>query len=355
MEVSKRKWIIGVLLGIVVIGLVGVNLVNMNRALVVKTAEVTEGEIIEEIYTNGKLEPEKTTKLYSPVSGIVGELRIKAGDTVSKGQVLLTLKQDGIREQLAKERLSLEQAESERLQAKKQHFEAFKKSVSEDPNQDVEELDLTSFDLRIKSSKLTIASLEDKLANSAVYAPADGVITTLTADAGQMIAEGGEIAQISDLSGFKVRANLNELDAGKAAVGMKAVVTGESISGTYEGVVDYLAPTAKIVEATSKDATVEMTVRLSSKAAELRPGYGVTVAMKIPDKPRLLAQISAVQHEGDQAYVFTVQGGKAVKVPVQTGKEGDEQIEITKGVAKGDPVVVEGLESLKDGDKVTVQ
>lgn len=352
---SKKKWLIGILLGIVVVVLVGVNLMNMNRAIAVKTAEVAEGEIAEEIYTNGKLEPEATTKLYSPVSGIVGELRIKAGDTVTKGQVMLTLKQDGIRDQLAKERLSLEQAEAERLQAKKQHFEAFKKSVSEDPNLDVEEPDLTSFDLRIKSSKLTIASLEDKLANSAVYAPAGGVVTTLTADAGQMIAEGSEIAQISNLSGFKVRANLNELDAGKAAVGMKAVVTGESISGSYEGVVDYLAPTARLVEATSKDATVEMTVRLSSTAAELRPGYSVTVAMKIPDKPRLLVPIVAVQYEGEQAYVFTVEDGKAVKVPVQTGKEGDEQIEITKGVAKGDPVVVEGMESLKDGDKVTVR
>lgn len=355
MEVLKRKWIWGLILGLIVIGLVLVNLVNIKRATPVKTAEVAEGLIVEEIYTNGKLEPEKTTEVYSPASGVIGELSVKLGDSVTKGQILLTLKMDEIKEQLEKERLNLQLAESERLQAKKQHFENFKKLMSEDPGLEVEELDLTAYDLRIQSSRLTIESLERRLEHSAVHATVDGVVTGLAVNEGQLIAEGSGIVSISDLSAYKVRAYLNELDAGKAAVGMKAVVTGESIAETYDGEVTYLAPTAEVVDPASKDASVEMTVGLKSASPELRSGYNVTIAMEIPDKPRLLVPIGAVQYEGDQAFVFVVEEDKAVQVPVTTGKEGEEQIEIVNGADKGERIVVEGADSLRDGDKVAIQ
>ncbi len=355
MEVLKRKWFWGLILALIVIGLVLVNLMNTKRATPVKTAEVVEGTIIEEIYTNGKLEPGKTTEVYSPASGVIGKLNIKLGDSVTKGQVLLNLKMDEIQEQLEKERLNLQLTESERLQAKKQHFEKFKSAMNEDPELEVEELDLTAYDLRIQSSKLTIESMEKKLGNSAVYATVDGVVTGLSVDEGQLIAEGSGIVSISDLSSYKVRAYLNELDAGKAAMGMKAVVTGESIAGTYDGEVTYLAPTAEIADPASKDASVEMTVGLKTASPELRSGYNVTIAMEIPDKPRLLVPITAVQYEGDQAFVFMTEDEKAVQVPVTTGKEGEEQIEIINGAAKGDQVVVEGADSLRDGDKVVIQ
>ncbi|WP_435925670.1 efflux RND transporter periplasmic adaptor subunit [Paenibacillus sp. DYY-L-2] len=355
MEVSKKKWIIGAVLGLVVIGLVLVNMLNMKQAAAVKTAEVSEGTITEQIFTNGKLEPANITKVYAAGSGIVEAVKVKLGDQVAKGQVLLTLKTEDIKEQLEKERLNLQLTEAERLQAKKQHFENFKKMMSEDPGQEAEELDLSSYDLRIQSSKLTIAALEKKLGGNEVHAQADGTVTALAVNAGQMIAEGSEVASIADLSSFKVRAYLNELDAGKAGMGMKAVVTGESISGTYDGEVTYLAPTAEIADPASKDATVEMAVTLETVAPELRPGYNVSIAMEIPDKPRLLVPISAVRYEGEQPYVFKAEEGIAVKVPVTIGKEGEEQIEIVSGAAKGDQIIVEGAESLRDGDKVKVQ
>ncbi|MEF2966162.1 efflux RND transporter periplasmic adaptor subunit [Paenibacillus sp. M1] len=354
MALLKKKWIWGVVLGLIVVSLVLVNLSNMKRAAAVKVAEVTEGPIAENIYTNGKLEPEETTEVYSPASGVVGELRVKLGDAVTKGQVLFTLKMDEIKDQLEKERISLQMTEAERLKAKKEHFDNYKQLMSESPDQTMEELDLTSYDLTIQSSKLTIASLEKKLANSTVYAVTDGTITGLDIDAGQLIAEGSRIASISDLSAYKVTANLNELDAGKAALGLKAVVTGESIAGTYDGEVTYLAPVAEITDTTSKDASVEMTVTLKTVDPELRAGYNVSIEMQIPDKQRLLVPVGAVQYEGDQTFVFKIEGDKAVKVPVTTGKEGDDVIELVSGVAKGEQIVTEGAESLKDGDKVSI-
>ncbi|MNJ05094.1 hypothetical protein D3C73_1662030 [compost metagenome] len=53
--------------------------------------------------------------------------------------------------------------------------------------------------------------------------------------------------------------------------------------------------------------------------------------------------------------MFVVEEDKAVQVPVTTGKEGEEQIEIVNGADKGERIVVEGADSLRDGDKVAIQ
>lgn len=355
MDLLKKKWFWGAVVGLAVIALVIANMIGLNRAAEVKVAAVEMGKIVEQIYTNGKLEPGQTTSVYAPGSGVIEEVKVKSGATVKKGQVLLTLSMEQVREQLEKERINLQLTEAERLAAKKQHFESFKQARLENPDLEPEELDLTTYDLRIRSSELTIQSLEKQLANQKVLAPADGVVTSLTVNAGQMLAEGSEIATIADVSKLKVSAYLNELDAGKAEQGMKAVVTGEAFSNSYEGSISYLAPTAGLADPTSKDTSVEMEVSLNQVSSELRPGYNVTVEMEIPDKERLLVPIDAVQYDGEQAYVFKVQDSVAVKVPVTTGKEGEAQIELVSGVAAGDLVVVEGGDKLQDGAKVKVK
>lgn len=351
----KKKWVWGVVIGVVIIGLVLVNIISLRKAAEVTTADVKEGTIVEQIFTNGKLEPKTTTEIYSPVSGVVESVSVKLGDEVKAGQVLLTLRMDEIRDQLEKERINLELAEAERLSAKKQHFESYKKSMLEDPTVEMEELNLTSYDLRIKSSKLTIDSLEKKLLSRTVNAIDNGVVTRVSVNPGQMIAEGSEIVAVADLSSYKVKAYLNELDAGKASMGMSAVVTGESITGTYNGEVSYLAKTAEVVDQTTKDASVEMTVDLRDTSPELRPGYNVTIEMEVPDKERLLVPMGALQYNGDQPFLFKVVDGRALRTVVTTGKEGEDQIEILTGVATGEQVVVEGAESLRDGDKVKLR
>lgn len=351
----KKKWVWGVVVALIIIILAVVNINSLNKATEVTSVKVTEGTIIEQIYTNGKLEAKRTTEIYSPVSGVVESVSVKLGDVVKKGQSLLTLSMEEISDQLAKEQINLELAEAERLSAKKQHFEKFKQSIIDDPSMEMEDLNLTQFDLRIKSSKLTIASLEKRLNNSSVNAAEDGVVTHISVNKGQLITEGSGIVTVSDLSSYNVKAYLNELDAGKVSMGMSAVVTGESITGTYNGQVSYLAKMAELIDPASKDATVEMTVELGESSPELRPGYNVTIEMVIPDKLRLLVPMEAIQYTGDQPFVFKVHEGRAVKTVVTTGKESEDQIEILTGVGIGEEIAVEGAELLRDGDKVKLR
>lgn len=355
---GKKKIIFGAVLGLAIVVLIGVNLLNVNKAASVLTEEVIEGVITEEVYANGRLEPVEVAEVYAPVSGVVEKIFVKLGDTITEGQELLTLNMDSVQEQLEKEQLSLQMVEAERLQAKKQHFESFKQARSQNPDLEPEELDLTSYDLRIKSSELNIASLERQLGASSIKADKGGVVTELAIQEGQMITQGSPIVTTADFSAFQVRSNLNELDAGKVQQGMNAVVEGESFTGFYDGQVTYLAPVAQLADPASKDPSVEMLVRLDKVSPELKSGYNVSLSLEIPDKPRLLVPIQSVQYEGEETFLFKIEEGqpaKAVKVQVETGKEGEEQIEIVSGVKKGDKIIVDGADGLRDGDKVKLK
>lgn len=355
MDLFRKKWFWGVLLGLAIIALVFVNMNGLNKAALVSTAEVTEGTLAEQVFTNGKLVPGETTAVFSPVNGVIKSMKVKLGDQVKKGQTLLALNMDDVKEQIEKEKINIQLTESERLTAKKQSFENFKKVHSENPDAVPEKLDLTSYDLRIRTSQITIASLEKQLSKQTVESPVGGVVTKVSANVGQALAQGTEVVTIVDMSTLKVKANLNEMDAGKVKVGMTTTITGDSFADKYSGKVTYMAPTAELATAAAKDPTVEITVTLDKVSSELRPGYNVTVEMVIPDKQRLLVPTEAVQYDGDQPFVYKVENGKAVKVKVKIGKEGDEQIELTSGVAKGDHLVTNGADKLQDGAKVKTE
>ena len=52
--------------------------------------------------------------------------------------------------------------------------------------------------------------------------------------------------------------------------------------------------------------------------------------------------------------LFVVQGSAARRKPVQTGAASGDRVEVTSGLAAGEPVVVRGAFNLKDGDPVRV-
>lgn len=351
----NKKIIWGGLLGVCIIGLAAFNVYNVNKSVEVRLGEATEGRIVEQIYTNGKLEPREVTDYFAHIGGTVEQVGIKKGDVVTEGQVLFKFHVEDVKEQLEMERINLQMIVAERASASKQYFENFKKLKQEDPNQEIEKLDLSQYDLRLKNSKVKIESLERKLNNDELKAKTPGVVTEVAVSEGQMVAQGSPVATIADLTSFQVKANLNELDAGKIEPGMDAVVTGDSIEGVYKGKVTYISPIAVLADQTSRDPSVEMIVSLDNTASELRSGYNVTVEFEIPDRTRILVPIDAVVHAGDKSYVYKVADNKAVKVEVTTGKENEEHIEIVSGVASGEQIVVEGAERLDDGIKVSVR
>ncbi|MNZ60792.1 macrolide transporter subunit MacA [compost metagenome] len=216
-------------------------------------------------------------------------------------------------------------------------------------------MNLEQYDLRIKNHNIKIEALNKKLLKNQITANADGTVTDLLVNDGQMINEGMELLKVSDFSEYKVVTDINEIDAGKVTLGMPVAITGESFEETYEGKVTKMATTAVVIDPAYKDAYVETTIALQKTAPELRPGYNVNIEIVVPEENRIVVPIAAVDQINGKMYIYKVVENKAVQVEIQTGKENDEYFEVLSGVEKGDKIVVENVELLADGSKVIVQ
>jgi RND family efflux transporter MFP subunit len=350
-----RKWIWIIVIVLVIGAVSSFSFIAMNQPITVVLGDVSEQSMAEEIYVSGKLETKETNSLYSDTNGLIKELKVKEGDTIKKGQVLLTLNMDSVKQSLEEERVNLEITQAERLAAKQEHFKQFRQQQIENQDAAIEPLKLEQFDLRIKTHNIKIKAMEKKLIKDEIKANADGTVTELAVNSGQLISEGLLILKTSDFSAYQVVANINEIEAGKVKLGMPVSISGESFADVYEGKVSKMASTAVVTDPAYKDAYVATTITLQHISNELRPGYNVNVELNIPDKQRIVVPLEAVVQSDGKSYIYKVEQDKAVKVQIQTGKENDEYYEVVSGAALGDKIILKDVELLADGSKVIVQ
>jgi Cu(I)/Ag(I) efflux system membrane fusion protein len=168
----------------------------------------------------------------------------------------------------------------------------------------------------------------------------DGVVIEMTARAGMRFMPGEPLFQIVDLSNVWIVASVFEQDLGIVRPGQAAAVSFAAYPGrTFTGRVTFVYPT---VEPETRTARVR--IELPNEARLLKPDlYGIVeieageavAAVAIPE--------SAVLDSGTRQVVLIELGGGAFEPrEVELGLRGDGHVEVVKGLAGGERVVVNG-------------
>jgi HlyD family secretion protein len=142
--------------------------------------------------------------------------------------------------------------------------------------------------------------------------------------------------------GYEVTTSVSVKDLPDVEVGQAATVTPDGDDEAVAGEVVRIGVTA---DTSGSTATYPVTIALTGDTSAM--GNGDTAAVEIvtsaADKA-LAVPTSAVTVDGDRTTVQIVGDGKAKTVTVQTGAMGSTWTEITKGVDKGDKVVIADLD-----------
>jgi len=168
--------------------------------------------------------------------------------------------------------------------------------------------------------------------------PRDGVVLERMATTGMMAKPGDVLFRIADISNVWVMADVPEYDLAAVRNGAEVNVTVRSLPGrTFKGVVDLIYPQVDMQTRTTK-VRIELPnpddVLLSNMYAEVNIEAGAP-------KPVVAVPNSAVIDTGDRQVVFIDNGdGQFEPKDVKLGVRGEDQTEITKGIAAGDKVVV---------------
>jgi membrane fusion protein, copper/silver efflux system len=168
--------------------------------------------------------------------------------------------------------------------------------------------------------------------------PRNGVVLERMATTGMMAKPGDPLFRIADTSHVWVIADVPEFDLASIQKGIPVAVRVRSLPGrTFEGTVDLIYP-----EIQQETRTAKVRIELPNPDGILMANMYADVEIEAGvQKPVVAVPNSAVIDTGDRQVVFIDKGdGKFEPKDVSLGMRGEEQTEITKGIAAGDQVVV---------------
>lgn len=332
--------------------------------------KIEKGYISETIYLNGKTSSANESDIYAQSMGDVFELKLKIGDRVKAGDVLMVLKNDDLQKKLedlnmeksiqlsagsnseASSKLSYEQAKQSyesnvalydagiiskevldnSKYAMENAFESYKSSQS---------LANTNA-LRVENIDLQIKRVRESMEKLTVKSTIDGVLSYLPYKEGDKVNLGQVIARVQDDSVLYVNANVNQFDIKNIKLGQMAMIY-ENLpnSPKYEAVVHEISPVGKL-DSQGSEVSIPIKIKFDNSKDVFRANYVLKIEIVANEKhDALLLPYEAVNIDADgKKQVYKFEEMKAKPVAVEYGISGDIKVEILSDELKEGDVII---------------
>ena len=358
-------------------------------ATAVETETVSSGEMSSSNKIAGQVTPVESVQIFPMLAGKVTSLNVSDGDIVTQGQVLFTVDTSTV---------------TSTLGALQQSYNATKAATDQAIN---------TASLGVQNAELAVTQAQTALDNvNALFAVGAASSQQVTqAEQGVQQAQAGlqqaqtavEQAKASQQASLaQIQASIDQINAQVALGTVTSPVNGKisNLSITVGGMAAQSSP-AMIIAVNNElmlsvfasenirngvqvgdvaDVTInsvsseamKCTVRSVSETADMQTNlYEITLYLpadlNIPvgafadvvlytDKKESTIQIptECILTDGEEKYVFVVDGDKAKKVLISTGLVGDGVTEITEGLTGGENLVTKGQSYLSDGADIRI-
>lgn len=306
---------------------------------------------------NGNLTAWQEASVGAEASGLrIAQVRVNIGERVRRGQVLATFAADTVRADLAQARAALAEAEANAAEAagnaaRARSLQATGALSASQINQYLT-AEKTAH-ARVQAAQAQFQAQQARLAQTAVHAPDDGVISARTATVGAVVPNGTELFRLIRKGRLEWRAEVTSTELGRLTVGTPATVTAAS-GARLGGRVRTIAPS---IDPQSRIALVYVDVESlpGPAAGSARAGMFARGEFELGAVPTLtVPQQSVVVREGFN-YVFRLNPDNRVsQVKVQIGRIAGDRLEIASGLPADARIVATGAGFLNDGDMVRV-
>ena len=213
----------------------------------------------------------------------------------------------------------------------------------------VKEADLKVKELEFNIFSKSLAEMKRTLDDAQIRSPRKAILTYINNQVGAQVAEGSQVAIISDLSHFKVEGEIADTYGDRVAAGGRAIV--KIGNEKLEGIVSSVTPL-------SKNGVISFTVQLvEDNNKRLRSGLKTDVYVMNAVKEDVMRIANASYYVGRGEYELLVQDSKdeIVKRKVQLGDSNFEYVEVVSGLKPGDKVVVSDMSSYKNKNKLKLK
>ena len=368
----------------------------------VEVSKVKEITIIETVSATGKIQPEIEVKISSEVSGEIIDLRVKEGQAVKKGDLLVKINPDlytsGYQRtvsNLSGTKAGLSQADASYKESKANYDRnkiLFDKGIISKSDWDkaiaafeVAKATKESAYYNVQSASATVSEAKDNLGRTSIYSPESGTISLLNVELGERVLgtqqmAGTELLRVANLNNMEVEVDVNENDIVKINVGDSAKVEVDAyLKKEFKGIVTSISNSASTELTADQVTNFKVKVRILKESyldllegkpatySPFRPGMTATVDIITTRKELVLGvPISSVVVKSDTTStskimaenssesdeksspksdkklecVFVKVGDKAKLRIIKTGIQDDTNIEVLTGLKKGDEIII---------------
>ena len=362
-------------------------------------ATVQRGPFVRDIAAEGQVVAAVSPTLYATYGGAV-VLKVRAGDTVKKDQVLAVIDSPELINKLAQEQSNADAMEVDYLRAQidarkkssemqkaydnakideqtaSSDFQRYKTAFANGgvAKMEVDRAEATldkakitlehaqsdlgldnngaSFDIKAKKlahdrQVLMVQDLQRQVDNLNVRSPVDGQVGQLFIAERATVAKDAQLLSVIDLSALEVEVKVPESFARDLAIGMNGEISGND--KTWKGIVSAISP--EVV-----NGEVAARVRFDGGTPQqLRQNQRLSVRILLDHRENVLTvQRGSFIDESGGSYAYVVRDGIATKTTIRAGESSIDKVEILDGLKEGDNIVISGTDNFKGAQRILI-
>lgn len=291
------------------------------------------------IRVTGSVQANESLEIRSEISGIVRRINFREGQSVRKGDLLLTINDDDL------------QAQLEKLQYNRKLFqdnEYRQRALLEREAISREEYERALTEL--KTSEADIRLVEVQIAKTQIRAPFDGVVGLRNISEGAYITPNNVVANMYSINPAKIEFSVPARYSGQLNAGDVVYFNVDGVTGIVEGKIYAIEPQ---IDPTTR--TLRLRAEAPNADRKLLPGQFARIEVVLEKlEDTFMVPSIAITPEANRQLVFLVKNGKVEPRAIETGVRTEDMVQALSGVTAGDTVMVTGILQARPGMAVKV-
>ncbi|GIZ51514.1 hemolysin secretion protein D [Noviherbaspirillum aridicola] len=318
----------------------------------VRVVRVATGSVAGGSEFSGEVRARVESRLGFRVGGKITERKVDVGASVRRGQVLMQLDPRDLQLAQAQANAGLKAAESNRDLARaelKRYQELREKNFVSQAVLDSKETAFRSAQASYDQALAAFRNQSNQAGYAVLVADADGVVTGVDAEVGQVVAAGTPVVRVAQLGEKEVVIGIPEdqVDALRKATNI-SIRTWAQPDRSFDGKLRELSPVAD-------PATRTYAARIAIPGAtdDIRLGMTAYVSFQSASADNAIRlPLTALHQDKSGTSVWVVENGTVRQVPVQVSGTAGNEVLVSGGLSAGQTVVTAGVNQLRPGQKV---
>ena len=318
---------------------------NNSKYPIVSTTKIIEQKFKHYVELQGDVKSDKVISIYPEFSGIINEIFIKSGENVGEGQILATIDDGGLKQQLSQLQITYNLA--------KTTYERQERLWNQKIGSEIQYLESKSM---FEAQSEAIEQLNKQLSKTVIRAPFSGTVDNVIVKKGEVVYPGrSNLMLLVNLQEMYVESKvpenyINSITKGKDVV-IEAPILDMILKSKISLVANYINPLNR---------TYRIEAEIPDNNYKIKPNLNVKIRVNDYTNENailiLLSHINMDSNNDEYVYKIIKKDGKnyASKTIIETGRNNGNFIEVLNGINIGDEIVSEGARKIRNNSEVKI-